>query len=79
MKLQPLHTMRCPFVNLPMSTSGRWGSGVTAEDMKEMVWVKPTLVVQIRFVEWTTENQLRHAAFLGMRTDKAARTVRRET
>jgi hypothetical protein len=32
-----------------------------------MQWVKPELVAQIRFVEWTAEGHLRHAAFLGLR------------
>jgi ATP-dependent DNA ligase len=43
-----------------------------------MQWVKPNFVVQIRFVEWTAEGRLRHAAFLGLRSDKIAREVRRE-
>ena len=43
-----------------------------------MQWVKPELVAQIRFVEWTAEGRLRHAAFLGLRSDKSAREVRRE-
>jgi bifunctional non-homologous end joining protein LigD len=47
--------------------------------MDEMQWLKPQLVAQIRFVEWTADGHLRHAAFLGMRTDKAARAVTRET
>ena len=38
-----------------------------------MQWVKPELVAQIRFVEWTAEGRLRHAAFLGLRPDKSAR------
>jgi bifunctional non-homologous end joining protein LigD len=46
--------------------------------MKEMQWVKPKLVAQIRFVEWTNDGHLRHAAFLGLRNDKAAKDVRRE-
>lgn len=41
--------------------------------------MKPQLVVQIRFVEWTAEGMLRHAAFLGIRSDKAPRPVRRES
>jgi len=52
---------------------------VTAEQMEEMQWVRPLLVAQIRFVEWTSEGHLRHAAFLGLRTDKEARAIRRET
>jgi bifunctional non-homologous end joining protein LigD len=46
--------------------------------MREMQWVQPSLVVQIRFVEWTAEGRLRHAAFLRPRADKDARDVRRE-
>ena len=44
----------------------------------EIQWVRPTLVAQIRFVEWTTDGHLRHASFLGLRTDKSAAGVRRE-
>jgi bifunctional non-homologous end joining protein LigD len=78
-EVEALHTNECPFANLPSANLGRWGSGVTAEDMKEMQWVKPQLVLQIRFVEWTAEENLRHAALLGIRADKKARAVRRET
>jgi len=46
--------------------------------MREMQWTRPELVAQIRFTEWTADNRLRHAAFLGLRFDKAAREVRRE-
>ena len=77
-KLQPLHVGVCPFIDLPNSKSDRWGGGVTAEEMHEMQWVKPELVVQIRFVEWTAEGRLRHAAFMGLRQDKDAKEVRRE-
>jgi bifunctional non-homologous end joining protein LigD len=47
--------------------------------MREMQWVRPELVAQIRFVEWTAEGRLRHAAFLGLRYDKSTHEVRRET
>jgi bifunctional non-homologous end joining protein LigD len=77
--LQPLHTAACPFVDLPSARASRWGGGVTPEQMAEMRWVRPRLVAQVRFVEWTGDGHLRHAAFLGMRTDKPARGVRRET
>jgi bifunctional non-homologous end joining protein LigD len=76
--LKPLHASTCPFADLPSSRTSHWGAGVTAEEMKEMQWVKPRLVAQVRFVEWTAEGRLRHAAFLGLRTDKAAHTVKRE-
>ncbi len=42
-------------------------------------WVQPQVVVQIAFVEWTTYDLLRHASFLGLRRDKAAKDVRRES
>lgn len=54
------------------------GRGITAEEMRMFSWTMPELVAQIRFVEWTAEGRLRHAAFLGLRTDKAATDVRRE-
>jgi bifunctional non-homologous end joining protein LigD len=44
-----------------------------------MRWVKLRLVAQIRFVQWTADGHLRHAASLGLRTDKRARAVRPET
>ena len=49
--LKPLHSPTCPFIDLPHTKASRWGGGVTAEQMKEMQWVKPKLVAQIRFVE----------------------------
>lgn len=77
--LRPLQTRTCPFVDLPSSGSSHWGGGITAEQMREMHWLKPQAVAQIRFVEWTAEGHLRHAAFLGLRFDKGARRVVRET
>ena len=41
-------------------------------------WLKPKLVAQIGFSEWTTDGKLRHPRFLGLRTDKKARAVVRE-
>jgi ATP-dependent DNA ligase len=41
-------------------------------------WVKPTQVVEVSFIEWTQDGYLRHAAFVGVRTDKSARGVRRD-
>jgi hypothetical protein len=47
-KIKPLETAKCPFVNLPEKDAGRWGQGLTAEKMKESVWLKrkrPVLTV----------------------------------
>jgi bifunctional non-homologous end joining protein LigD len=42
-------------------------------------WVRPEIVVQAAFIEWTAHGKLRHSRFLGVRTDKSARDVVRET
>jgi bifunctional non-homologous end joining protein LigD len=78
-QIASLGTTRCPFVDLPNSKASHWGGGVTAEQMAEMSWLKPRVVVQIRFVEWTADGHLRHAAFLGLRADRRASEVVRET
>ena len=77
-KLKPLVISRCPFVNLPETHKGRWGEGLTAADMQKCAWVKPQLVAQIEFLEWTESDHLRHAKFAGLRDDKDAPTVVKE-
>jgi bifunctional non-homologous end joining protein LigD len=57
----------CPFANLPEVRGGRWGEGLTAEKMKECRWLKPVLVGQFEFVEWTPGAHLRHSRFVGLR------------
>jgi ATP-dependent DNA ligase len=42
-------------------------------------WVRPEIVVQVGFIEWTVHGKLRHPRLLGVRFDKAARDVVRET
>jgi len=42
-------------------------------------WVRPELVVQVAFIEWTVHGKLRHPRLLGVRPDKSARDVVRET
>jgi len=41
-------------------------------------WVRPEIVVQVAFIEWTVHGKLRHPRLLGVRFDKAARDVIRE-
>jgi DNA ligase D-like protein (predicted ligase) len=77
-KLRRLETARCPFANLPEARSGRWGQGLTKEKMADCRWVKPELVGQFEFLEWTADNHLRHSRFITLREDKPARDVRRE-
>lgn len=69
----------CPFANLPDALKkGRWGEGITAEEMKTLRWVRPKHVVEIEFVEWTSNGHLRHAAYRGLRPDKSPQEVVRE-
>lgn len=42
-------------------------------------WAKPEVVVQVAFMEWTKHGKLRHPRLLGLRLDKAAREVTRDT
>ena len=42
-------------------------------------WVKPSIVVQVQFIEWTAHNKLRHPRLIGVRFDKAPREVVRES
>jgi hypothetical protein len=77
-KFRPLETENCPFTNLPEARGGRWGQGLTAAKMKECRWLKPVLVGQFEFREWTPDNHLRHSRFVALREDKTARDVVRK-
>jgi bifunctional non-homologous end joining protein LigD len=74
-----LERSACPFVNLPEKKGARRGEALTAEKMRECRWLKPKLVCQVSFVEWTDAGNLRHCTFIAMRDDRKAREVRRET
>jgi bifunctional non-homologous end joining protein LigD len=65
-KLGPLHRRTSPFALGPVPAGG-------------VQWVTPKLVAQVGFGEWTEAGLLRHPRFLGIRDDKAAREVRRES
>jgi bifunctional non-homologous end joining protein LigD len=77
-RMEPLHTEKCPFANLPTKRKGRWGQGITRSEMTKCTWLKPRLVCEVRFTEWTRDGGLRHPAFLGLREDKPAGEVIRE-
>ena len=63
--LTPLETKECPFVNKPKTN-------------ERPHWVRPELVAQIKFTEWTTDAKLRHPVYLGLRDDKKPTEVHRE-
>src|SRR5215471_10913159 len=77
-QLQKIRRGTCPFVNLPERSKGRWGLGITPAVMKRCHWIKPVLIAQVKFTEWTHDDQLRQPVFLGLRTDKEAKDVVRE-
>jgi ATP-dependent DNA ligase len=63
-KLRPLVIENCPFVNLPETGRSRWGEILTAEKMKQCVWVEPKLTARIEFLERTDAGRLRHSSFV---------------
>jgi ATP-dependent DNA ligase len=77
-KIRGLVSSTVPFVNLPDEHPSRWGENLTAEKMKECVWLRPEAVVQIEFLEWTDVGRLRHSKFGGLREDKNPREVVKE-
>jgi len=74
-KIKRLEMETCPFANLPEQKAGRWGAGLTAAKMKECRWLKPELVGQFEFVEWTSDNHLRHSRFIALRDDRKPKGV----
>ena len=59
--------------------SGRWSEELTAERMVECVWLRPAVVARFDFLEWTPDGHLRHSSLVGLRDDKEARDVVRES
>jgi bifunctional non-homologous end joining protein LigD len=75
-KFAGLESDSCPFANLPEKRRTQWA--LTREEMKNCIWLKPTLIAQIEYVEWTPDGHLRAAKFVGLRDDKNAREIVRE-
>ena len=73
-RLQKLETDTTPFANPPTVIGGRWSGGKSAH----CIWVKPELVVQVRFTSWTRDGGLRAPVFQGERPDVDPKLVRRE-
>lgn len=61
-RLEPLERKTSPFVEIPKTN-------------EKAHWVKPELVVEVKFSEWTADRRLRQPIFLGVRDDKDAREV----
>jgi DNA ligase D-like protein (predicted ligase) len=52
-KIRHLVSPVMPFSNLPDKHKSRWGDELTAEKMKECIWLLPEAVARIEFLEWT--------------------------
>ena len=78
-RVHELETEGCPFANLPEPKNARRGEAVTAEVMKKARWIKPELVAQVEFTDWTAANHLRHSRFVALRDDKDPREITKET
>jgi bifunctional non-homologous end joining protein LigD len=64
--LQPLKTSVCPFVVKPQTN-------------EPVQWVKPRLVAEVKFSEWTADHRMRHPIFVGLREDKRPKECNFET
>ncbi|MCW3087478.1 MAG: ligase [Sediminibacterium sp.] len=64
-KFKPLIRSTCPFEKTPKTNM-------------PVTWLKPELVCEVKFTEWTTEKILRHPIFLGLREDKKASNEKNE-
>jgi len=69
----------CPFADLPSKQGGQWVQGITPRMMRQIEWVNPVFVCQVKFAEWTRDGKLRQPVFLGLREDKDPEEVVRET
>ena len=66
-RLRPYVVATSPFVAMPADVRGR-----------PITWVRPEVVVEVEFAEWTVEGRLRFASFQGVRNDKRPEEVVRE-
>ena len=67
----------CPFADLPSKQGGQWVQGITPTMMRQIAWVNPVFVCQVKFAEWTRDGKLRQPVFLGLREDKKPTEVGR--
>ena len=72
-RLQPLVVDEMPLAEAPPRGT-RFGSPLV---LSRVHWVRPKIVVEVTYVEWTPDGLLRHVVYLGERQDKLASEVRR--
>jgi bifunctional non-homologous end joining protein LigD len=64
-KMRALATDKCPFIDFDISP-------------RNVHWIKPKLVAEFQFAQWTRAGKLRVGRYKGLRTDKAAKDVVKE-
>ena len=57
--LEKIRIEQCPFFNVPAVGRSRWDQGLTAAEMRRCHWVKPVMVCQVKFTEWTVVSPFR--------------------
>ena len=67
-------TTKVPAVDPSTLAPGRWSKRVAGSEH----WVKPQMVVEVAFGEWTPDGNVRHPVFKGVRADKPAKVITRE-
>ena len=72
-RLQPLATSEMPLDKAPPRTN-RFGSPLV---LSRVHWVRPELVVEVKYLTWTDDNLLRQVVYQGLREDKDPAEVRR--
>jgi DNA ligase D-like protein (predicted ligase) len=75
-RLQPLQVDKMP-LSEPPSRDSRFGSPLHVQ-LSKVHWVRPEMVIEVSYAEWTPDGLLRHVVYLGEREDKPAVEVRRE-
>ena len=73
-RLRPLAVSKMPLAVAPPHAS-RFGSPLV---LSRVHWVRPDLVVEVKFLTWTDDNLLRQVVYQGLREDKPAAEVRQE-
>ena len=73
-RLQPLAVDKMP-LSVPPPRASRFGSPLV---LSRIHWVRPEMVVEVSYAEWTPDGLLRHVVYLGEREDKLAIDVRRD-
>ena len=74
--LEKIRIEQCPFFNVPAVGRSRWDQGLTAAEMRRCHWVKPVMVCQVKFTEWTRDDRLRQPVFLGLREEGRENVIR---